>query len=113
MYKIEAIIRPHLFEAVQDALHEVNVVGLTASDCRGTGRQRTVTHSFRGSQYSGGTSPRLRLEVLVTEAQLNDAVDAIQKAATTGEVGDGKIFVTKLTDVVRIRTNEHGESALS
>ena len=113
MYKIEAIIRTHLFDAVQDALHDVNVIGLTASDCRGVGRQKGVTHSFRGSQYSGGTSPRLRLEVVVTSEQLEDAVNAIQKAATTGEVGDGKIFITKLEDIVRIRTNEHGESALS
>lgn len=113
MYKIEAIIRTHLLEPVQDALHELNIIGLTASDCRGTGRQKGVTHSFRGSQYTGGTSPRLRLEVVVTAAQLEEAVDAIQKAASTGEVGDGKIFVTKLEDVVRIRTNEHGESALS
>lgn len=112
MYKIEAIIRPHLFEAVKEALHDVNVIGLTASDCRGLGHQAGVTHSFRGSQYSGGTTPRLRLEIAVTQDQLELAVDAIQRAASTGEVGDGKIFVTKLEYAVRIRTNERGEAAL-
>ena len=112
MYKVEAIIRPHLLDAVRDALDELHVVGVTVSDCRGTGRQRGVSHSFRGSQYGSGLTPRVRLETVVSEAQLNAVVDAIQAAATTGEVGDGKIWVTKLEQVVRIRTNERGDSAL-
>lgn len=113
MYKIEAIIRTHLLEAVREALHDLDLIGMTASDCRGEGRQRNVTHSFRGSAYANSLAPRIRLEVVVTAAHLDDAVNAIQKAATTGEVGDGKIFVTKLHDVVRIRTNERGTEALS
>ncbi len=112
MYKIEAIIRVHRLDEVRDALQEVDVIGLTVSDCRGSGRQRSTAHSFRGSQYSQNFEPRLRLEILVTSAQLDPAIDAIQAAAQTGEVGDGKIFVTELKTVVRIRTNERGETAL-
>jgi len=112
MYKIEAIIRVHRLDEVRDALQEIDVIGLTVSDCRGTGRQRSTAHSFRGSQYSHNFEPRLRLEVLVTSAQLDPAIDAIQVAAQTGEVGDGKIFVSELKTVVRIRTNERGETAL-
>lgn len=113
MYKIEAIIRPHRLDAVRDALHAVDLIGLTANDCRGEGRQRSTAHSFRGSQYSHNLEPRLRIEVVVTAAQLETAVDAIQKAAHTGEIGDGKIFVTELHQIVRIRTNEKGDVALS
>lgn len=112
MYKIEAIIRPHLLDAVRDALDELHVVGLTVSDCRGTGRQRGVSHSFRGSQYGSGLTPRIRLELVVGETHVSSVVDAIQQAAATGEVGDGKIWVSKLEQVVRIRTNERGDSAL-
>ena len=113
MYKIEAIIRPHRLEAVRDALHDLDIIGMTASDAKGEGRQKATAHTFRGSQYGNTMEPRLRLEVVVTTAQLQSAVDGIQQAATTGEVGDGKIFVTKLEDVVRIRTNEHGEVTLT
>lgn len=112
MYKIEAIIRTHKLEAVRDALHDVDVIGLTASDCRGAGRSPAVTHTFRGSQYGHSLEPRVRLEVAVTTEQLEAAVNAIRTAASTGEVGDGKIFVTKLHDAIRIRTDEHGEGAL-
>jgi len=113
MYKIEAIIRPHRLDAVRDALHAVDLIGLTSSDCRGEGRQRSTAHSFRGSQYSHNLEPRLKIEVVVTSAQLESAIDAIQKAANTGEIGDGKIFVFPLEQVVRIRTNERGDVALS
>jgi nitrogen regulatory protein PII len=113
MFKIEAIIRPHRLEAVREALQAIDLIGITVSDCRGEGRQRTATHSFRGSQYAHHLDPRIIVTVAVTTDALDAAVEAIQVAATTGEVGDGKILVTKLHDVVRIRTNEHGESALS
>jgi nitrogen regulatory protein P-II 1 len=112
MYKIEAFIRVHRLEAVRDALEEIDIIGITVSDCRGSGRQRSTAHSFRGSQYSHTFEPRLRIEVLVPSEQLDPAIDAIQKSAQTGEVGDGKIFVTELNTVVRIRTNERGETAL-
>lgn len=113
MYNIVAIIRPHLLEPVRDALHDIDLLGFTASDCRGEGRQRTPAHTFRGSQYGHTLEPRLRIEIGVTEAHLKPALDAIQKAATTGEVGDGKIFVTELKESVRIRTDERGDAALS
>src|SRR5579883_743586 len=113
MYKIEAIIRPDRLEAVREALEDHDLIGMTVSDCRGSGRQRAVTHTFRGSQYGASYNPRVRLEVAVTEAHLAAALDAIQAAATTGEVGDGKIFVSKLEDAVKIRTNERGDSALA
>ena len=112
MYKIEAIIRVHKLDEVRDALQEIDIIGLTVSDCRGSGRQRSTAHSFRGSQYSQNFEPRIRLEVLVTKDQMEPALDAIQAAAHTGEVGDGKMFVTELKTVVRIRTNERGETAL-
>ncbi len=112
MFKIEAIIRPHRLEAVREALQAHDLIGLTVTDVRGEGRQRTATHSFRGSQYAHHLDPRILVTVAVTAESLDAAVDAIQTAATTGEVGDGKILVTKLHEVVRIRTNERGESAL-
>lgn len=112
MYKIEAIIRSHRLEPVKDALHEVGIVALTVSDCRGAGHQAARSHTFRGSQYSHGMEPRLRLELVVQDEQLSGAVGAIQQAANTGEVGDGKIFVFAVHDAIRIRTNERGQTAL-
>lgn len=113
MYKIEAIIRPHLFDAVREALEDLDIIGATTFDCRGTGHQPEVAHTFRGSHYAHALAPRLAVVAVVKEAQLEEAVAAIQKAASTGEVGDGKIFVTKIHEVVRIRTNEKGDAALS
>lgn len=113
MYIIVAIIRPHRLDAVRDSLQDIDVLGMTVSDCRGLGRQTTPAHTFRGSSYSHGLEPRLRVEIAVTEEHMKPVVDAIQAAATTGEVGDGKIFVYSLDEVVRIRTNERGVPALS
>ena len=113
MYKIEAIIRPHLFDAVRDALSGLGVIGLTTIDCRGTGHQPDVAHTFRGSQYAHSLAHRLFVATVVRDDQLEEVVNAIQIAASTGEVGDGKIFIFKVHDVVRIRTNERGETALS
>jgi len=112
MYLVIAIIRHHLLESVRDALQDVGVIGVTVSDCRGSGHQLNVTHSFRGSQYGNSLEPRVRLEIALNEAHLNDAVDAIQKSACTGEIGDGKILVLPIQDAVRIRTNERGKVAL-
>ena len=113
MYKIEAIVRPHLVEAIRESLKEEGISGLTVMDVRGSGKQAEVTHQFRGSQYGSHLGARVLLIVAVTDSELDAAVNLIQAAATTGEVGDGKIFVTKLHDVVRIRTNERGTLALS
>lgn len=113
MYKIEAIIRPQLLEAVRESLTEVGVTGLTALDCRGAGSTPEVPHTFRGSSYAHTLALRTLVMVIVEEAHLEIAVDTIQKAAFTGEVGDGKIIVSALTQIVRIRTNERGSIALS
>ena len=112
MYKIEAIIRNHRLEPVKDALRDNGIIALTVSDCRGAGHQVVSSHTFRGSQYSHGLEPRLRLELVVKDEQLDDAIDAIQGAAHTGEIGDGKIFVFEVKNVIRIRTNERGDIAL-
>ncbi len=113
MYKIEAIIRPQRLEAVQEALYELDIPGLTTTEVRGTGRQRGISHTFRGSQYANNLAPRLKVEVVVGDEVLNQAIEAIVNAAQTGEVGDGKIFVSQIQDVIRIRTGEHGTSAVT
>lgn len=112
-YKIEAVIRPQRLEAVQEALYDTDVHGMTTTEVRGSGRQAGITHTFRGSQYNNNLSPRLKIEVVVPGDVLEDALEAIQLAATTGEVGDGKVFVSELHDVMRIRTGERGRTALS
>lgn len=112
MTKIEAYIRTHLLTDVQEALEALHISGMTVSDVRGMGHSKAVTHSFRGSQYSVSLNPRVKLEVLVLEDQVEDVVAAIQKAATTGEVGDGKILIIPIGDVIRIRTGERGDVAL-
>jgi len=113
MYKVEAVIRNSTLEAVRDALKDHNIVGLTVTDGRGAGKHAASSHTFRGSSYGGGLDPRLVLHVAVNEDSLPDAISAIQGAASTGEVGDGKIFVTELVDVISIRTGEKGNVTLS
>lgn len=112
MTKIEAYIRTHLLTDVQEALEALHVSGMTVSDVRGMGHSKAVTHSFRGSQYSVALNPRLKIEALVLDEQVQEVVAAIQKAASTGEVGDGKIVIIPVADVVRIRTGERGDTAL-
>jgi nitrogen regulatory protein P-II 1 len=113
MTKIEAYIRTHLLQSVQEALEELGILGLTISDVRGTGHSKAATHTFRGSQYGHSVTPRLKLELLLNDDQVEDAIKAIQSKASTGEVGDGKIFTIPLGDVIRIRTGERGTTALS
>jgi nitrogen regulatory protein PII len=112
MKKIESIIRPHLLDAVKNALQEVGVVGMTVSEVKGFGRQKGHTETYRGSEYKVDFLPKLKIEVAVAEPLVEAVVDAIVKTARTGKFGDGKVFVTKLDDVVRIRTGERGEQAL-
>jgi nitrogen regulatory protein P-II 1 len=112
MVKIEAIIRPQKLEAVQLVLEEIGCHGLTVTEVRGMGRQRGASHTYRGSQYTLNLNHKVKIEVVVPEELANLAIDAICEAAATGEVGDGKIFVSSLTDAVRIRTGEHGKPAL-
>jgi nitrogen regulatory protein PII len=110
--KIEAIIRPHLLEAVKNALHEVNVAGMTISEVQGYGRQRGHTETYRGTEYQIEFIPKIKIEVIVPEDIEDAVVDAIMKTGRTGKFGDGKIFVVPMDDVIRIRTGERGEAAL-
>ena len=112
MKKIEAIIRPHLLDAVKNALLEVDVKGLTVSEVQGYGRQRGHTETYRGAEYQIDFIPKLKIEVVIPDDIEEAVVSAITKTARTGKFGDGKIFVTPLDDVIRIRTGERGEAAL-
>jgi nitrogen regulatory protein P-II 1 len=112
MKKIETIIRPHLLEAVKAALQEVGVVGMTVSEVKGFGRQKGHTETYRGSEYKVELLPKIKIEVALPDELVEGAVDAVLKTAKTGKFGDGKVFVSSLEDVVRIRTGEHGEQAL-
>ena len=112
MTKIEAVIQPSRFEAVKDALKEAGIEGMTVTDVRGHGRQKGHTEVYRGREYSIDLLPKMKLELVVPERLVEAAVDAILKAARTGKIGDGKIFLTKVDDAIRIRNEERGESAL-
>jgi nitrogen regulatory protein P-II 1 len=112
MKKIEAVVRPHLLEAVKNALQEVGVVGMTISEVKGYGRQKGHSETYRGSEYKVELVPKVKIEVALPEELVEPAMDAVLKTAKTGKFGDGKVFVTSLEDVVRIRTGEHGEQAL-
>ena len=112
MKKIEAIIRPHLLEDVKSALQEVGVVGMTVNEVRGFGRQKGHTETYRGSEYRVDLLPKIRIETALPDELVEAAVDAIMKVARTGKFGDGKIFVTSLDEVIRIRTGETGEDAI-
>lgn len=112
MKKIESIIRPHLLDAVKNALQEIGVMGLTVTEVKGFGRQKGHTETYRGSEYKIDFLPKVKIEVVIPEEMLDLAIDAIQKTAKTGKFGDGKIFVLPVEEVVRIRTGERGELAL-
>jgi len=112
MKKIESIIRPHLLDAVKNALQEIGVVGLTVTEVKGFGRQKGHTETYRGSEYQIEFLPKIKIEVALPEEMVDLAIDAIQKTARTGKFGDGKIFVIPIEEVVRIRTGERGEQAL-
>ena len=110
--KIEAIIRPFKLEEVKEALVEAGVRGLTISEVRGYGRQKGHTETYRGSEYRIEFVPKLKIEVVAESKKVDNIVDAILKSAKTGQVGDGKIFIYDVNDVIRIRTDESGEQAL-
>ncbi|HWQ31958.1 MAG TPA: P-II family nitrogen regulator [Blastocatellia bacterium] len=112
MKKIEAIIRPHLLEGVKDALQALGVQGMTISEVRGFGRQKGHTEVYRGSEYKVEFVPKIKIEAVLDEEIVENAIDAIIKAARTGKFGDGKIFVFPVEDAIRIRTGEHGEHAV-
>jgi nitrogen regulatory protein P-II 1 len=112
MKKIECIIRPHLLEIVKNALQEVGVVGMTITEVKGFGRQKGHTETYRGSEYKVDFLPKLKIEVVLAETLVEQAIEAVIKTAKTGKFGDGKIFVSDLDEVVRIRTGERGEQAI-
>ena len=112
MKKVEAIVRPHLLDAVKTALQEVGVVGMTVSEVKGFGRQKGHTELYRGAEYVVDFLPKVKVEVIVGDALVDRAIESIVRAARTGKIGDGKIFVTAVEQLVRIRTGESGESAV-
>jgi nitrogen regulatory protein PII len=112
MKKIEAIIKPHKLDDVQEALRAVGVNGMTVTEVKGFGRQRGHTEIYRGSEYTVNFLPKVKVEVLVSAEVVDAAVKAILQGANTGKVGDGKIAIYNVEDVMRIRTGEHGVDAL-
>jgi nitrogen regulatory protein P-II 1 len=112
MQKIEAVIQPSKLDAVKDALVEIGVEGMTIIEARGHGRQKGHTEFYRGREYSVDLLPKVKLEVVVADAMLDKAIAAIMSAARTGTIGDGKIFVSKIDEAIRIRNDERGEIAL-
>jgi nitrogen regulatory protein PII len=112
MRMITAIVRPHRYEAVREALMQLGVSGVTATQVQGFGRQRGQTEFYRGNEYQVAEVPKLRIDVAVSSGMAEAVIEAISKAAVSGKIGDGKIFVTGLTEVVRIRTGERDEKAL-
>jgi nitrogen regulatory protein PII len=112
MKKVEAIIKPFKLEDVKDALADLGVEGMTVSEVKGFGRQKGHTEIYRGSEYSVDFLPKIKLEVVLTDQLVDSAVAAIVKAARTGKIGDGKVFVSSIENAVRIRTEEKGEHAV-
>jgi nitrogen regulatory protein P-II 1 len=112
MKKIEAIFKPFKLDEVREALSEIGVSGLTVTEVKGFGRQKGHTELYRGAEYVVDFLPKVKIEVVIAETMLEGAVDAIVKAARTGKIGDGKIFVTSVDQVIRIRTGETDEAAI-
>jgi nitrogen regulatory protein P-II 2 len=112
MKLITAIIKPYKLDDVRDALHEVGVNGITVSEVRGYGRQKGHTELYRGAEYTVDFLPKLKLEIATAAGLVEQVVEAITRAAATGKIGDGKIFISSLEEVIRIRTGETGEQAI-
>jgi nitrogen regulatory protein P-II 1 len=112
MKKIEAIIKPFKLEEVKEALAELGVEGMTVSEVKGFGRQKGHTEIYRGSEYTVDFLPKIKLEIVLADSRVAAAADAIVKAAKTGKIGDGKVFVSHIESAVRIRTEETGEQAV-
>ena len=112
MKKIEAIVKPFKLEEVKDALHELGILGMTVSEVKGFGRQKGHTEIYRGSEYTVDFLPKVKIELVLADNQTEEAIEAIIKAAKTGKIGDGKIFVSTINEAYRIRTDERDDSAL-
>ena len=112
MKKIEAVIKPFKLDEVKDALNEAGIMGITVTEVKGFGRQKGHTELYRGAEYVIDFLPKVKIEVVVRDEMVPGVLTAIEKAARTGRIGDGKIFVTHVEEAVRIRTGERGESAI-
>lgn len=112
MKKVEAIVKPHKLDEVKNALTQIGIQGLTVVEVRGFGRQKGHTEHYRGAEYTIDFVPKVKIEVVIPDSALAGVLDAITKAARTGQIGDGKIFVSDLSEAVRIRTGDTGEAAL-
>ncbi|NIQ00121.1 MAG: P-II family nitrogen regulator [Nitrospinaceae bacterium] len=112
MKKVEAVIKPFKLDEVKEKLNEIGIKGITVSEVKGFGRQKGHTELYRGAEYVVDFLPKIKLEIIISDNQLDDVVNAIIKSAQTGRIGDGKIFVTHLEDTIRIRTGERGEDAI-
>ena len=112
MKKIEAIIKPFKLEEVKDALGEIGIEGMTVTEVKGFGRQKGHTEIYRGSEYTVDFLPKIKIELVLPDEKSEDAIEAIVKAAKTGKIGDGKVFVSTVEEAVRIRTEEKGVAAV-
>ncbi|MFT4549530.1 MAG: nitrogen regulatory protein PII [Verrucomicrobiales bacterium] len=113
MKKIEAIIKPFKLEDVKEALSEIGIQGMTVTEVKGFGRQKGHTEIYRGSEYTVDFLPKVKLEIVVDDAQASEVVDTIVKTANTGKIGDGKVFVSPVEEAVRIRTGDRGNDAVA
>ena len=112
MKKIESIIKPFKLDEVKDELNNIGVLGLTVIEVKGYGRQKGHTELYRGAEYAVDFLPKIKIELVVTDDQVDDVIEAIKTKAQTGRIGDGKIFVSSIEEVIRIRTGESGEDAI-
>ena len=112
MKKVEAIVKPFKLDEVKEGLNEIGIQGITVSEVKGFGRQKGHTELYRGAEYVVDFLPKIKLEIIVTDDMITKVVDSIQAAAKTGRIGDGKIFITPVEEVVRIRTGETGNDAI-
>ena len=112
MKKVEAIIKPFKLDEVKDKLNEIGIQGITVTEVKGFGRQKGHTELYRGAEYVVDFLPKIKMEIVIADAQVEEVTNTIVKAAQTGRIGDGKIFITSLEDTVRIRTGERGEEAI-
>lgn len=112
MKKIEAVIRPNKLEELKDALHKIDINGITISQVYGCGKQKGWKEFYRGTEVQMNVLPKIKIELVVPDSKFDLTIDTIIKYSQTGEVGDGKIFVTNISDAIRIRTGEHGDQAL-
>tara|TARA_B100001121_G_C18265085_1_gene423506 strand:+ start:234 stop:572 length:339 start_codon:yes stop_codon:yes gene_type:complete len=112
MKKIEAIIKPFKLDEVKDQLNEIGIMGLTVSEVKGYGRQKGHTELYRGAEYAVDFLPKIKIELIVSDDIANDVIETIKKKAHTGRIGDGKIFISNIDEVIRIRTGESGKDAI-